>query len=74
VNPTESAQTLDFNFKGVEFRGKGTWRLMTAADLDATNLAGQKPGVEVKSSPVEGAPKSATVPAISIGIYELEAQ
>jgi alpha-N-arabinofuranosidase len=37
-------------------------------------LEGGNPGVEVKSSPVEGAPKRATVPAVSIGIYELEAQ
>jgi hypothetical protein len=37
-------------------------------------LSGQNPAVEVKSLPVAAIPKSVTVPAISIGIYELKAQ
>jgi len=42
---------------------------MTGKDLDASNLVGEKPQVEVKQIPIGGAAATLSVPPISVDIY-----
>jgi len=72
VNPTASAQEFDLSVSGVELRGAGKlWRL-AAPGVDATNVAGRKPVVEIVESAIGQAPARVSVPAVSISVYELE--
>lgn len=72
MNPVESAQDLNMNFKGIDIRGKGRMWLITAPDVNATISLGQKPGVEVVETAVNETPKTLRIPPISISLYEFE--
>jgi alpha-N-arabinofuranosidase len=73
LNPTESAQPLEVNFKGASLRAKGRMWQMTGPDLKTFDTLG-KPAVSIAEQAVNEVPKSLTVPAASIQIYEFEVQ
>jgi alpha-N-arabinofuranosidase len=63
LNPGESTQGVDINFKGVELSGKGrVWR-MTGAGSNAS-------AVDIKEIPVSEVPKTLSVAPLSIDLYE----
>jgi alpha-N-arabinofuranosidase len=73
LNPTESAQPLDINFKGVSLSGRGRMCQMTGPDLQTYDRFDQ-PAAQIAEQTVEEVPASMTVPAACIQIYRLEAQ
>jgi alpha-L-arabinofuranosidase len=71
LNPTESEQRLALSIRGVALAGKGRrWRLAPSS-LDATIVPGQPPGVEIQEQVLETVPGMATIPPISVSVYEL---
>jgi alpha-L-arabinofuranosidase len=70
INPTESEQHLDLSIKGAELTGKGKLWRMAPADLNATIVVGQKPGVEVEEQAVDAAPGTAIFAPWSVTLYE----
>jgi hypothetical protein len=72
VNQAESAQELDLSVRGVELRGPGKLWRMAAPGVDASNVVGQKPVVDIVESSVGQAPARVSVPPIRVSIYELE--
>ncbi len=72
VNPTESIQKINIDFKGVELQGKARMWEIAAADINARNVVGQKPEVEIVESPLKEVPKMLEVAPISISLYEFE--
>jgi alpha-N-arabinofuranosidase len=70
VNPTESHQQIVVTIKGVELSNQGRlWRLV-AGDIDAQNMVGQEPQVEIVESFVTEIPGVLSVEPISINLYE----
>jgi alpha-N-arabinofuranosidase len=74
VNPTESEQQLNLSLKGVELSGKGRLWRMAPASLNATIVAGRKPGVEVEERALDATPKTVTLAPFSVSICELAAR
>ncbi len=72
VNPTESIQKINVDFKGIELQDKTRMWEIAAADINARNVVGQKPEVEIVESPLKQAPKMLEVAPISITLYEFE--
>jgi alpha-N-arabinofuranosidase len=70
INPTESEQRLDLSIKGAQLAGKGKLWRMAPADVNATIVVDQKPGVEVDERAVEAVPTTATFPPFSVSLYE----
>lgn len=71
INPTDSIQTLDLAFEGVELAGDGTLWRMAPESLDARNLVGQEPEVEVEQETVDHIPDRETFAPQSVTIYRL---
>ena len=71
VNPTDSAQELKMEARGVRFEGKGTLRRLAPESLTADIQVGKDPGVTVDTSVVERFPATTTFPPWSVSIYEL---
>ena len=69
VNATEKEQKFELNIAGARVEGPSTLWLVTGKDLQAENLVGQTPQVEVKEIPIGNAPKMISVAPISIDIY-----
>ena len=69
VNATESVQPLELNVTGARLEGAPKLWEMTGKDLDTANHVGQKSQVEVKEIALGNAPKTLSVPPISIDIY-----
>jgi alpha-N-arabinofuranosidase len=74
VNPTTSAQQLELNFQGVQLNGKSRMWKMTGPGVDAANLLGQKPQVEIVETPLPDVPTTLSVAPISLNIYEFPVQ
>jgi alpha-N-arabinofuranosidase len=70
INPTESEQRLDLAIKGASLTGKGKLWRMAPADINATIVVGQKPGVEVEEQTVEAVPASPAFAPFSVNLYE----
>jgi alpha-N-arabinofuranosidase len=71
LNPTETEQRLALTIEGAALGGKGRlWRLAPSG-LDATIVPGKPPGVEVLEQVLETVPGTATIPPISVSVYEL---
>ena len=69
LNPTESAQGVEIDFKGGELRGTGTMWRMAGSDPEAA--AGlNSPGVTVAALPVSEIPSRLSVAPIRTNIYE----
>lgn len=74
VNPTTSSQRLDLNLQGIRLKGKSRMWQMTGPSIDAANVLGKKPEVEIVETALPEAPKALSVAPISISIYELPVQ
>jgi len=72
VNPTESIQKINVNFKSIELQDNALKWEIVAANINARNVAGQKPQVEIVQSPLEQVPKILEIAPISISLYEFE--
>jgi alpha-N-arabinofuranosidase len=70
INPTESAQSLSLQIRGVELSGKGTLRRMAPESLTATVVVGQEPGVKIEEQTLDSIPANPTFAPFSVNIYE----
>jgi alpha-N-arabinofuranosidase len=70
VNPTESVQRMELTVRGVQLGGNSTLWQLTGPTVDAANVLGQKPQVDIVSVPLPGVPKTLSVAPISISIYQ----
>jgi alpha-N-arabinofuranosidase len=72
VNPTESVQQIAVTVKGADLSNKGRlWRIV-AGDIDARNMVGQTPQVEIAESAFTGIPGVLSIEPISINLYEFQ--
>jgi alpha-L-arabinofuranosidase len=68
VNPTERAQQLRMEWRGIQPGLRGTaWRLAPKS-VRAANVVGREPEVRIEQIDAD-ASTALTVPAISVGIY-----
>jgi alpha-N-arabinofuranosidase len=74
VNATDSTQHFTLNVDGLTLSGPSTLWRMTGPSLTAANNLGQPPQVNVKTIPMNSAPRSVTVAPISIDIYRFPVQ
>ncbi len=72
VNPTETAQSFAPQLSGVKLRGSGKLWQIAPPNVNAANVAGQKPAVEILEYPQTSLPDNVQVPAVSINVYEFE--
>jgi alpha-N-arabinofuranosidase len=72
VNPTEKPQEIEFNIAGVQLRGSGRMWRIAAPNLDADNVPGKRPELEIAESPVREVPKALALPPLSISLWEFE--
>jgi len=72
VNPTTEQQEFSPRIAGLKLGGAGKLWQITAADVKATNLPGEKPAVEILEYPQSGLSDRVSIPAISINVYEFE--
>jgi alpha-N-arabinofuranosidase len=70
INPTESEQRLDLSIQAAELSGKGKLWRMAPSSINATIVAGQKPGVTVEEQVLEFLPNTAVFAPFSVSIYE----
>jgi len=71
VNPTERAQEITLNVNGVKPANTGRLWQIVAPSINAANVAGQKPMVELTEVPATYS-NSVKVPAISFNVYEFD--
>ena len=72
VNPTESVQELEVSFKGVELRGGGKLWQIAAPHVDAVNVPGEKPAVDIVETALNEVPNKLVVAPLSVNVYEFE--
>jgi alpha-N-arabinofuranosidase len=70
VNPTESGQQLNLSINGVALTGAGRVWFMAPASVNAANVVGQPPQVEVQEREVNLTTNVMTIAPISVNIYE----
>ncbi|NIA28605.1 MAG: alpha-N-arabinofuranosidase [Actinobacteria bacterium] len=70
VNPTESVQEINISFAGAELGGRVRRWQIAAQHIDAINLPGQKPAVEIVQYPVSTVGNLFRIDPISINMYE----
>jgi alpha-N-arabinofuranosidase len=71
INPTETAQDFSLDVTGVQPANTGRLWQIIAPSVNAANVAGQKPMVELTEAPATYS-TSVKVPAISFNIYEFD--
>jgi alpha-N-arabinofuranosidase len=70
INPTTTQQEIDLSIEGATLgAGAKVWR-MSPSDINATIIAGQKPGVEVQEQTLPAIPSVLTLAPWSVSIYE----
>jgi alpha-N-arabinofuranosidase len=72
VNPTETVQHMNLDFKGADFGNLFKSYLLAAPDLSTRNIPGEEPAIEIHESELRKIPKKLEVPPISISLYEFE--
>lgn len=72
VNPTEEDQEFAPRVSGVRLRGPGTLWQIAAPSVDARNIPGQEPVVEIIEYPQEELSGTVQVPRLNISVYEFE--
>jgi alpha-N-arabinofuranosidase len=70
VNPTESEQQLNLSINGVALTGAGRAWFMAPSSVNAVNVLGQPPQVEVQEREVNLTTNAMTIAPISVNIYE----
>jgi alpha-N-arabinofuranosidase len=74
VNPTESVQKINIDFKDAELQDEARMWQIAASNITARNVVGQKPEVEIVESKLNQVPKMLDVAPISISLYEFEVE
>jgi alpha-N-arabinofuranosidase len=74
VNPTEDPQEIEFNVSGVQLQGSGRMWRIAAPNLEADNVPGKKPELEIVESPMREVPKTLALPPLSISLCEFDAK
>jgi alpha-N-arabinofuranosidase len=72
VNPTESAQNININFKNIELRDKVVKWEIAADDLRAQNVAEQEPQIGIVESSIDREPKILEVAPLSVNLYKFD--
>lgn len=72
VNPTEAAHDLKPTIRGVRLRGTGRLHQIAPPGADATNRAGQEPGVKIVETALATLPATLQIPPVSVSLYELD--
>ncbi len=72
VNPTESDQSIAISIQGVQPGGGARMSRLTGASLDADNVLGQKPQVEIEEHAVSEPLSKLSLVSGSITIYKFE--
>jgi alpha-N-arabinofuranosidase len=72
VNPTETAQEFAPKVTGIKLRGPGKLFQIAPPSLNAANVAGQKPVVEIVEHPQQSLGATMQAPPVSINVYEFE--
>lgn len=71
INPSDSEQTLNLTFKDVEFGDEGTLWRMAPDDINAENIIGDEPEVEVEQEEIDGIPETITFKPHSVNLYKI---
>jgi len=69
INPTESEQRLELAIAGATLAGTGRLWRMAPADLNATIVVGQKPGVTVEEQALDVVPGAPSFAPFSVNVY-----
>ena len=69
VNATESEQKFDLNVTGLRLAGPSMLWQLTGTSLQAENLVGHPPQVEVKEIPLDNDPRTESVAPTTVDIY-----
>jgi alpha-N-arabinofuranosidase len=72
VNATESARPMALRLEGVQVGGHMRMWRMTGPSLEAADVLGKPPEIEIKEEPVETKPDNLSIDPISINIFEFE--
>jgi alpha-L-arabinofuranosidase len=72
INPTDSEQAMKLSFTGIDLSGTGTVWSMAPEDLDARNLVGETPEVEIEEAAMTSVPVNTVFPPHSVTMYKLE--
>ncbi len=72
ANPTETAQEFSPRVSGVKLRGPGKLWQIAGPNVNAANVAGQKPVVEILEYPQNALGEAVQVPSVSVSVYEFE--
>ncbi len=70
INPTESEQTMKLSFTGIDLSGTGTVWSMAPEDLDARNLVGKTPEVELEEAAITSIPVNPVFAPHSVTMYK----
>ena len=70
VNPTESGQQLNLSINGVALTDAGRVWFMAPSSVNATNVVGQAPQVEVQEREVNLTTNAMMIVPLSVNIYE----
>jgi alpha-N-arabinofuranosidase len=70
VNPTESGQQLNLSIAGVALTDAGRVWFMAPSSVNATNVVGQAPQVEVQEREVNLTTNAMMIVPLSVNIYE----
>lgn len=72
VNPTEDEQEIAVNFQGAELLNECRMWQLAADSINARNVVGREPDVEIVESSLEELPRVLKVAPISISLYEFQ--
>ena len=72
VNPTEEDQEFAPRITGVRLSGPGTLWQIAAPDVDARNVPGQEPVVDIVEHPQQALAGTVQIPRLSVNVYEFE--
>jgi alpha-L-arabinofuranosidase len=71
MNPTDSAQQLNWSIKGADLAGTCRLRRMAPSNINATIVVGKPAGVEVEERELGSVPATLAIPPFSVNLYEL---
>ena len=74
VNPTDKAQEVELNLKGVKLNGEGMSWVITGPGRMAHNDPGRPREVDIRREPYRNSNGVLRVPAYSVAVFELGAQ
>ncbi|MBN2613758.1 MAG: hypothetical protein JXB00_19530 [Bacteroidales bacterium] len=70
INPTETIQEMQLNFKGASPEKGLKQYIIVAPSIEARNIAGSDPAIKIEETALKSLPKKFEVPPLSISVYE----